>query len=736
MYSSWAELRSQEKHFLSVKAFIDGQKSALKVWHPETRSASSTSLSIDFFESQARFLTEFIQRCSQTKQDPAIDLRRSQAVECLHELEWRIIPHLNKCLENRKKSLSNIVTEVKRKNGTESLQRLQELQSSIDSEIEKINHHLFCPGGLIEHRNTCLATINKVPGLLAAYERFDKNGAGWINHIWDAFSDHTQQTVPHELEVAKQELDNIEEQILNQEAQLEVKQLIKTINNQLIAECKQMQEIMNWRIHMAQPNQSNQGPYLSSDGCVVEDASGLNIARDTYEREFQEKYYSSQKKHIESSWLKLSSIQESDGQLSEVQKLRLTALEKTIQTNGARSIVSFVMTPEIEHVLADFDVEISNFDKVLLNDYQIQLAQEQIEVINKAFQLKVDCNHKPELAPIAPIIKSMCDDAMYMALVAEDCNQLVLLKQSELFTECAKTCLKYAEAPIKGYVRGIEYVVTTYCPKLGRAFLDPATAGKQVALWAGECAQQVGSLLADILREEARTEFLIQLSRTNPTAAQQLLDQQLAEQEVFDDAIKATIEHLKTLPGEQIVLSIFKEITKFTADALIFHYIGSCIKKTTSNARIVVDALKSSYKAEEVETLLMQTPEGFNLKVSREFNNEMQCSAEAEKALLTGKEIIKVNNMQEFFSNTTFGQALKNKCRSTQHFYNGERIYKATEELAGILNKNDYFYLDSRHWDHLEVFSGNRTFKKALSLDGTIYESATKKGIGRRLKFN
>jgi hypothetical protein len=714
---------------------IDGQKSPLKIWHAQTRSASSTGLAIDFFETQAKFLTEFIQRCSQTKPDPAITLRQSQAVESLHELEWSIIPQLKKCLVDRKKYLFNVVTDVKHEHGRATLQQLQGLQSSIDSEIEKINHHLFCSGGLIERRNTCLATINKFPGLLAAYERFDKNGAGWINRLWDEFSEHTQQTIPHDLEEAKQEIGNIEEQILNQEAQLEVKQLIKSCNNDLIANCTKMQGIIQGTFNLPAQYSSNfHDVYLSSDGYVV--GKGELPEQDIFEREFQEKFYSSQKEHIESSWLKLLSIQESVGKLPDIQQARLTALEKTIQTNGARSLVNFVMTPEIEQVLASFDVALGKFKVALLNDYQLQLAQERVEIINKAFQLKVDCAHKPELAPIAPVVTSMCDDAMYMALVAEDCNRLVLLKESELFTDCANTFLKYAQLPIKGCVQGLEHVVTTYCPRLGRAFFDPVTAGKQVASWAGECAQQVGSLLAEILREEARTELLIQVSRTNQPAAQTLLDQQLAQQAVFDNAIKETIEHLKTLTGEQIVLSFFKEVTKLTADTLIFHYIGSCIKNTASNTRIIVDALKSSYGSEEVETLFMQTPEGFNFRVSREFNNEMQCSAEAEKAALSGKEIIKVKNMQDFFSNTTFGQTLKNKCRSTKRFYNGERIYKVTEEMAGILKKNDYFYLDSRHYHHLEVFSGNHTFKKALSLDGTIYEDGTKRGLGRRIKIN
>ena len=57
-----------------------------------------------------------------------------------------------------------------------------------------------------------------------------------------------------------------------------------------------------------------------------------------------------------------------------------------------------------------------------------------------------------------------------------------------------------------------------------------------------------------------------------------------------------------------------------------------------------------------------------------------------------------------------------------------------TEKIArGILRKGDYFYLDSLHWDHLEVFNKNGTFKYVLNLDGTINVSKSSKAIGRTL---
>ena len=125
----------------------------------------------------------------------------------------------------------------------------------------------------------------------------------------------------------------------------------------------------------------------------------------------------------------------------------------------------------------------------------------------------------------------------------------------------------------------------------------------------------------------------IKLARTEPSAAQTLLDQQLAEQEAFDNAIKGTIEYIKATPGDQLVSSIFKEGTKFVADGIIFHHIGAFFKNAVAKTRGVVFALGSSYKAEEIEALLAQTPEGLKLKVSQEFYNV--CKKATEKAAST-----------------------------------------------------------------------------------------------------
>ena len=98
-----------------------------------------------------------------------------------------------------------------------------------------------------------------------------------------------------------------------------------------------------------------------------------------------------------------------------------------------------------------------------------------------------------------------------------------------------------------------------------------------------------------------------------------------------------------------------------------------------------------------------------------------------------GKDcVISVNNMAEFFD-TAFGVGIKNSAAKTSKRFQGQSIYKATSDSAGI-SKGDYFYLDDLHKDHLEVFDKNGNFIKAINLDGSLNHDKTANGYGRSIK--
>lgn len=82
------------------------------------------------------------------------------------------------------------------------------------------------------------------------------------------------------------------------------------------------------------------------------------------------------------------------------------------------------------------------------------------------------------------------------------------------------------------------------------------------------------------------------------------------------------------------------------------------------------------------------------------------------------REIIRVNNMNEFFEKTDFGRTLKPKSRKTPYIQDGCPIYEITEKVGNPhLGKGDFCHLDYSHRDHLEVFTHQGKAKCVLNLD-------------------
>ncbi|MFP3675014.1 hypothetical protein SB724_19520, partial [Bacillus sp. SIMBA_031] len=62
----------------------------------------------------------------------------------------------------------------------------------------------------------------------------------------------------------------------------------------------------------------------------------------------------------------------------------------------------------------------------------------------------------------------------------------------------------------------------------------------------------------------------------------------------------------------------------------------------------------------------------------------------------------------------------------------GQSVYKATSDV-GAISKGDYFYLDGLHKDHLEVLDSGGRFRAVVNMDGTVNQSKTDAGQGRRI---
>ena len=94
-----------------------------------------------------------------------------------------------------------------------------------------------------------------------------------------------------------------------------------------------------------------------------------------------------------------------------------------------------------------------------------------------------------------------------------------------------------------------------------------------------------------------------------------------------------------------------------------------------------------------------------------------------------------VGNMAEFFKKDGFGELTKSGSQKISKIYQGQAVYKASDNVSENIRKGDQFYLDAKHKDHLEVFDQRGNFVHVLNLDGTINPSKTAKAAaeGRRL---
>ncbi len=89
-------------------------------------------------------------------------------------------------------------------------------------------------------------------------------------------------------------------------------------------------------------------------------------------------------------------------------------------------------------------------------------------------------------------------------------------------------------------------------------------------------------------------------------------------------------------------------------------------------------------------------------------------------------------NMSQFFE-LKFGKAIKNVSQKTSKIVKGATVYKITGKTENeFLKKGDQYYLDTLHYDHIEVFDSRNNVKAVLNLDGKLNlkktETALKEG--------
>jgi hypothetical protein len=204
------------------------------------------------------------------------------------------------------------------------------------------------------------------------------------------------------------------------------------------------------------------------------------------------------------------------------------------------------------------------------------------------------------------------------------------------------------------------------------------------------------------------------------------------------DAFCEIMEPLQGVTGDQCAVFI----GKFLADAMFIRGLGTAytflkeidvLEKLGKSAAIAARTFKKGFDAHLADNPILVTAEGITIKMS---NDLKKFGEKIKNGSIGQKVILRVNNMKEFFD-LPFGQTLYPHSVKTPHHYQKFSIYKLTQDIPGTeLKEGFFYYVDSLHRDHLEVFSKNLKAIAVYNLDGTLNEKKLEaaKKAGRCIK--
>ncbi len=132
--------------------------------------------------------------------------------------------------------------------------------------------------------------------------------------------------------------------------------------------------------------------------------------------------------------------------------------------------------------------------------------------------------------------------------------------------------------------------------------------------------------------------------------------------------------------------------------------------------------LQKAYKLALVEhpELIARTAEGIPIKLTAAELGELSLLKNtADKLPGSASRVAKVANMRQFFTKFEFGETLANNSTKLKRIYKGQTIYRLDKKVNDLMKKGYHYYLDSLHFDHIEVFDNHGMAKFVLNLDGT-----------------
>jgi len=207
--------------------------------------------------------------------------------------------------------------------------------------------------------------------------------------------------------------------------------------------------------------------------------------------------------------------------------------------------------------------------------------------------------------------------------------------------------------------------------------------------------------------------------------------------------------------------NVARKTTQFLTELYLQHKLATALTEFFSNAEQYADQLRRGISSLEKEEYLAQTPEGAKVSVKGQYveaadeaaiETETQLHRRAHKNKSSSgnskggnstsgstekphrHNVVKVNNMKEFFRDTKFGRELSQYVRKTSQRYHNQPIYEVIEKTKyRFLKKGDLFYLDPKHKDHIEVFNQLKKPVCVLNINGTYNQQKSLKIVGREL---
>jgi hypothetical protein len=169
---------------------------------------------------------------------------------------------------------------------------------------------------------------------------------------------------------------------------------------------------------------------------------------------------------------------------------------------------------------------------------------------------------------------------------------------------------------------------------------------------------------------------------------------------------------------KEVLPKVGGEIIKATGS------LGEAAITVVQDAKVVLEELAQGVQGAE-RVALAGIEETIPAAAEKGLANSMLREGGEVSSSTSVRDILKVNNMKEFFTDHSFGRFIKDSLEKTKKLYDGQALYKVTQNINGDLKKGYYVYLDGLHKDHLEVFTNRGGFHKVLNLDGTTNFSKT-----------